>query len=334
MSGTQTIVIRNEVKRSRVVLPELGIVADFELDRALTESKSMLGSDVSQLWTDKHISSVLVVDDGGGLSGIFTPADIVFRVITKGIGPRITPVSKIMSKGPIVIRETASANETLQLMLQHGFRKLPVCDDEGDELGLLKVTKVFQGVLGKLDSEYSATSKPHNALEVAQSELGDGINIHATATKSFAAFLSEKSLSTVIARQTISDEGIPTLTDFESSLHTNQSLRFTRTTTGKSLTVQWLAPEFIVETGKPSEAADLYTLAMTIYEAMAGTPPYNGKREHTIIYLVVNKMEPPHRPECIPVGSVGGDKLWKLLTRCWSFEPELRPSARTLLSVK
>ncbi|CAE6481334.1 unnamed protein product [Rhizoctonia solani] len=140
----------------------------------------MLVSDVSQLCTYKHVNSVLVVDDEEGLSGIFTPADIAFRVIAKGLNPRTTPVSKIMTRGPIVIHETASAAEALQVMIQHGFRELPVCNDEGDVVGLLDITKVFQKVIG----------------------LNDEINTHAMATKPYATFLSENSLSTVMGLRT------------------------------------------------------------------------------------------------------------------------------------
>ncbi|CAE6466084.1 unnamed protein product [Rhizoctonia solani] len=548
----------------------LGVVADFELDRALTVSESMLVSDVSQLCTYKHVNSVLVVDDEEGLSGIFTPADIAFRVIAKGLNSRTTPVSKIMTRCPIVIHETASVAEALQVMIQHGFRELPVCNEEGDVVGLLDITKVFQKAIGKLYSGYS-TTRPHNAPQnlcenslstvmglrtrpmvinldatvreavkvmeenqamavcVTQSSQQDGstqvagiltcrdilqvvaAGLHpdecsvgrvmthhpnlagpdvtvydalkmirgvfkklitvanllqvmyvglwqefkfrstlkgiptsrypVVATK-MCQLLEKRGFSDVYrgrlisntqvaikalrltpssaaehpshlkptrelhtwskcshpnvlqllglvvfrgrigmvspwmgngtlprylertpgvnrcnlcvqicegltylhqngiihgdlkgANVLISDKGIPALTDFGNSLHTNQSLRFTKTKTGKSLTVQWSAPELIMDSGEPSEAADVYALAMTIYEAMAGAPPYNGKREHTIIYLLVNKKEAPQRPECIPIGSVGGDKLWGLLTRCWAFEPELRPSASEVANI-
>ncbi|CAE6434950.1 unnamed protein product [Rhizoctonia solani] len=125
----------------------------------------------------------------------------------------------------------------------------------------------------------------------------------------------------------ISDEGVPVLADFGNSLHPNQSMKFTETTSNNSLTVRWSAAEIITESGMHSKSSDVYALAMTIYEIFAGVIPYNGRREPTIIYLVVTKREPPVRPEGIPTGRKAGDKLWGLLLRCWSFEPSARPGA-------
>ncbi|CUA74286.1 Tyrosine-protein kinase receptor torso [Rhizoctonia solani] len=124
----------------------------------------------------------------------------------------------------------------------------------------------------------------------------------------------------------ISDDGAPVLTDFGNSLLIDRSMKFTETTSSSSLTVRWSVAEIINE-GLPTEASDVYALAMVIYEVMAGTLPYNGKREAVIINLVVVKKEPPGRPGSIPIGCEGGDKLWDVLVRCWSFEPAARPSA-------
>ncbi|KAG8709397.1 hypothetical protein FRC11_005589 [Ceratobasidium sp. 423] len=123
----------------------------------------------------------------------------------------------------------------------------------------------------------------------------------------------------------ISDEGTPVLTDFGNSLHPNQSMKFTETTRNSSLTLRWSAPELLTGSGMHSKASDVYALGMTIYEVLAGTVPYNDKLEHTITYLVVINREHPSRPKSIPVGGGDGDKLWNLLLRCWSFEPEKRP---------
>ncbi|CAE6435005.1 unnamed protein product [Rhizoctonia solani] len=131
----------------------------------------------------------------------------------------------------------------------------------------------------------------------------------------------------------ISNDGTPVLADFGNSLYPEQSMRFTATTSSNSLTVRWSAPELITESGAQSEASDVYALAMTIYEILAGILPYNGKREPAIIYLVVTKHQPPDRPDNIPAESKAGDKLWNMLLRCWSFEPEIRPSASGVANI-
>ncbi|CAE6433404.1 unnamed protein product [Rhizoctonia solani] len=125
----------------------------------------------------------------------------------------------------------------------------------------------------------------------------------------------------------VSDEGIPCLTDFGTSLVSDRTLGFTQTTSGPAFTVRWSAAEIIEETSPHTEASDVYALGMTIYETMTGKAPYHGKGETNVMLLVTVKKEFPERPESIPNDGGSGDDLWKLLVRCWSFDPTLRPSA-------
>ncbi|CAE6376325.1 unnamed protein product [Rhizoctonia solani] len=60
----------------------------------------------------------------------------------------------------------------------------------------------------------------------------------------------------------ISDDGVPVLADFGSAFYPNQTLRFTQTTSGSSLTVGWAAPELLSDSDAPSEASDVYALGM------------------------------------------------------------------------
>ncbi|KAG8751929.1 hypothetical protein FRC11_008846 [Ceratobasidium sp. 423] len=132
----------------------------------------------------------------------------------------------------------------------------------------------------------------------------------------------------------VSDSGVPVLADFGNSILRNQTLKFTQTTSGASLTVRWSAAELITESGPPNEATDVYALGMTIYEVMAGIIPYEGKKEARVIYLVVAKKEPPQRPKSIPEGCEDGERLWSLLVWCWSFESSSRPTAEEAKKIK
>ncbi|KAF8758771.1 CBS protein [Rhizoctonia solani] len=205
-----------------------GTVAALRPSPALTVPENMTVSDASQLCAAKRTDCVLVVDDEEGLSGIFTAKDLAFRVSSlnfkispngadltpsfvdqvsaEGLDPRTTPVSQIMTRGPMVTRDTTSATEALQLMVQRGFRHLPVCNDEGNVVGLLDITKVFHEALEKLERGSSASAKLHAALEGVQSELGNGLNPQAMAMMSYVASLREKTtlpdLTTVMDSRT------------------------------------------------------------------------------------------------------------------------------------
>lgn len=46
------------------------------------------------------------------------------QVTADGLDPHTTPVSQIMTRNPMVTRDTTSATEALQLMVQRHFRHL------------------------------------------------------------------------------------------------------------------------------------------------------------------------------------------------------------------
>lgn len=104
--------------------PAKGTVAGLRPSPALTVPEGMSVADASQLCAAKRTDCVLVVDDEEGLSGIFTAKDLAFRVTAVGLDPRLTPVSAIMTKNPMVTRDTTSATEALQLMVSRHFRHL------------------------------------------------------------------------------------------------------------------------------------------------------------------------------------------------------------------
>ncbi|KAG8729395.1 hypothetical protein FRC11_008852 [Ceratobasidium sp. 423] len=62
---------------------------------------------------------------------------------------------------------------------------------------------------------------------------------------------------------------------------------------------------------------------------MTGALPYANKKEYTIPLEVVMKRNTPARPDFngILACETAKHALWHLLTRCWSYAPEGRPTA-------
>ncbi|KAF8700003.1 Protein tyrosine kinase, partial [Rhizoctonia solani] len=125
-------------------------------------------------------------------------------------------------------------------------------------------------------------------------------------------------------KSVVSHDGVPLLFDFGNSWLTNRTMSFTRTARSLSMSLRWAAPELIEENNPHSQESDVYALGM---EVMTGKLPYYGKSDVLVILLVVQKREPPKRPESIPNGYETTDKLWELLLRCWYFTPTERPHA-------
>ncbi|KAG9054378.1 hypothetical protein FS842_005291 [Serendipita sp. 407] len=185
-----------------------GTVAALKPSQALTVPDNITVADASQLCAAKRTDCVLVVDEEEGLSGIFTAKDLAFRVTAEGLDPRTTLVSTIMTKNPMVTRDTTSATEALQLMVQRGFRHLPVCNEDGNVVGLLDITKVFHEALEKVERGSSASQKLYSAFESVQTELGGGVaaNPQAAAMMAYIESLRDKTalpdLTTVMDART------------------------------------------------------------------------------------------------------------------------------------
>jgi len=81
------------------------------------------------LMTMHRVGALPVVRDDK-LVGIFTERDLVNRVITPRLDPDQTPVVRVMTENPKTITFDQSVCDALRLMQIHGFRHLPIIDDQ------------------------------------------------------------------------------------------------------------------------------------------------------------------------------------------------------------
>lgn len=95
---------------------------------------------------DKHIGSLVVVNDEGKCKGIFTGRDVL-RLITQKT-PLSKPLKEVMTKNPITIREEASYNEAISIVASHGIRHLPVVDRNEQLVGILSIRRYLDEVIG------------------------------------------------------------------------------------------------------------------------------------------------------------------------------------------
>ena len=94
----------------------------------------------AQRMFDHHVGSVLVTDLDGQLGGIFTERDLV-RACAAGVDTHAATVGRWMTAEPVVAHATDEVGAALQVMIDRGFRHLPVLGQEG-LLGVVSMRQV------------------------------------------------------------------------------------------------------------------------------------------------------------------------------------------------
>ena len=91
--------------------------------------------EAAQLMASEKIGALPVVREGR-LIGIFTERDALVRVLARGLDPDKTPVSEVMTADPITIDARRPFKHALQMMVNGGFRHVPVVES-GSVVGVV-----------------------------------------------------------------------------------------------------------------------------------------------------------------------------------------------------
>lgn len=83
-------------------------------------------------------SSVLILDASGKMLGILTERDLVTRVVAKALDPRTASVSDVMTRNPHVVRPHTTVSQAVLIMIERGFRHLPVVAADGTLIGVFE----------------------------------------------------------------------------------------------------------------------------------------------------------------------------------------------------
>jgi CBS domain-containing protein len=93
-------------------------------------SKDATVMDAVRAMAEGRVSAAVVLE-GGTLLGVFTERDLALRVVLKGLNAATTPVSEVMTKKVVTVREETDRSTVLLLMNENHIRHLPVVDAEG-----------------------------------------------------------------------------------------------------------------------------------------------------------------------------------------------------------
>lgn len=91
----------------------------------------------------RRTGAVMLVDDQGRLSGVFTDSDLA-RLLERRCETRLDArISEAMTRGPLTIGPDAELREAVAILSERKISELPVVDADGRPIGLIDITDVI-----------------------------------------------------------------------------------------------------------------------------------------------------------------------------------------------
>ncbi|MBI5107824.1 MAG: CBS domain-containing protein [Rhodocyclales bacterium] len=109
--------------------------------------------------TGADVGAVIVLDDLGHISGIFTERDCLQKVTRPCLDPCVTPLREVMTTSVRFARPEQTIEERLRLMTERYFRHLPVLDAHGNILGIISIGDLVKARLS--EQEFAIDQMEH-----------------------------------------------------------------------------------------------------------------------------------------------------------------------------
>jgi arabinose-5-phosphate isomerase len=91
----------------------------------------------------RRTGAVMLLDQEGALSGLFTDSDLAKLLETRRDGQLDRPISEVMTRNPFTISPDALLAEAVELLSLHHLSELPVVDDAECPVGMLDITDII-----------------------------------------------------------------------------------------------------------------------------------------------------------------------------------------------
>ena len=105
---------------------------------------SAVVADAAHRMVHARQAAVLIVDAAGRLSGIFTERDLLTRVVGRGLDPKATPLSDVMTRNPEVLSLGDRVAYAVHCMSVAGYRTVPLVDAQQKPVGIVTVSDVIR----------------------------------------------------------------------------------------------------------------------------------------------------------------------------------------------
>ena len=114
--------------------------------------------------TRANCGSVLIMEPPASLLGIVTERDLMTRVLAKGLDPERTQLREIMTPNPMCVPPETLISDAVVIMLERGFRHLPVVGPGAKILGVFSVRDALPREIGAAMSQTEFNEQVNDAL--------------------------------------------------------------------------------------------------------------------------------------------------------------------------
>lgn len=116
---------------------------------AIDVKEDTLVSEAANLMVQQKVGSLLVRRDQDALlgptAGIVTEADLLEKVLSKGLNPKAIVVEDIMTTPVITVNSQASLDEAINTMVKKNIRRLPI-EEKGKIIGIIVDRDIVRAV--------------------------------------------------------------------------------------------------------------------------------------------------------------------------------------------
>jgi CBS domain-containing protein len=130
--------------------------------QVITANRDTNVSEAAQLMRDKHVGSLIIVEERDNHMepvGILTDRDIVIEVLAEKVDPEAVTVGDIMTRAVLKVCEQDSVLETAQRMRARGVRRVPVITNQGELAGVLAQDDILKLVSEELSLLVEVTTR-------------------------------------------------------------------------------------------------------------------------------------------------------------------------------
>jgi len=114
--------------------------------------------------TKANVGSVLIINASGTMLGILTERDLMTRVLAKAVNPQNTKVLEVMTPDPHCVGPDTRVSDAVLIMIERGFRHLPVVTPAGKILGVFSVRDALPREIGTAVSMAEFNDQVNDAL--------------------------------------------------------------------------------------------------------------------------------------------------------------------------